>query len=541
MTWIIFFAVLSTLFAGWRAGRRMRFFLHIFQLEGYKRSAFLQWLFARPLDVLVRRSHQVGLLLLVLAGIGYTVTPFWTTVLLLPLWTVSFVSSKRYRQSREKKPLAYTNRLKRLIGTTGLLALVPVTMGAWWGFHAPGLWGFLPYLGGFFLADLAAPLWVVGASVLLAPLEHYFQVGFKRQARQTLLARPDLKIVAVTGSYGKTSVKFLIAEVLRLRYNVLATPGSYNTPMGICRVVNNQLRPEHQVLVLEMGARFRGDIAELCDLAQPDISVVTSVGVAHLETMGPIEQIALEKSTVISRLNPDGVAVLNADDPRVEAMAQLAPGAVWRVSTGEALAPDLLASEIRYGPDGARFEVRDEAGHEATFQTSLLGRHNVQNILLALAVGRALGLRLRQMTHAVARLQPVAHRLALREENGVTIIDDAFNSNPVGAKNAVEILGQFKSGRRVIVTPGMVELGERQWVENQAFGALIAHHTDLAILVGERQTAPIQDGLKQEGFAGDRLKIVATLFEAQDFLRTYLRPGDVVLYENDLPDQYNES
>ncbi len=182
----------------------------------------------------------------------------------------------------------------------------------------------------------------------------------------------------------------------------------------------------------------------------------------------------------------------------------------------------------------------DDTGDEVAFKTKLLGKHNVLNILLAVAVGREMGLRLRQMAHAVARVEPVEHRLQLRRQGAVTIIDDAFNANPVGARNAVEILGQFDTGRRVVVTPGMIELGARQDEENRAFGTYIARHADLAVLVGPQQTRPIQEGLQAEHFPEEQTKIFASFFDAQDFLKSYLRPGDVVLYENDLPDQYNE-
>jgi UDP-N-acetylmuramoyl-tripeptide--D-alanyl-D-alanine ligase len=163
----------------------------------------------------------------------------------------------------------------------------------------------------------------------------------------------------------------------------------------------------------------------------------------------------------------------------------------------------------------------------------------VTNVLLAVAVGRHMGLRLRQMAHAAERIEPVEHRLQLRERGDITVIDDAFNSNPVGARNAVEILGQMGGGRRVVVTPGMVELGKRQWAENKTFGTHIAEHDiDLAVLIGDDQTEAIREGLSAAAYPTDQVKVFSSLFEAQNFLKQYLRSGDVVLYENDLPDQY---
>jgi UDP-N-acetylmuramoyl-tripeptide--D-alanyl-D-alanine ligase len=291
-----------------------------------------------------------------------------------------------------------------------------------------------------------------------------------------------------------------------------------------------------------MGARYVGDIQELCELVTPGTAIVTNVGVAHTETMGDQESIALEKGTLVENVEPGGLAILNADDPRVNAMSSRNMVANFvRVGIDNTEA-DLVASDISYSIEGASFVVTDkETGASFPFKTQLLGRHNIMNILLAVAVGRSMDLRLRQMAHAVAQLEPVEHRLKLRNEGPILILDDAFNSNPVGAQNAVEILGQFKSGRRIVITPGMVELGEIQRDENEAFGRAMASNADLVLLIGPKQTAPILSGLLDAGFAPDRVHTFRALAEAQDFLKGFVRPGDVVLYENDLPDQYDEA
>lgn len=541
-------AVLVTLVAGWRAWRRLRYFLHVFQLEGYKLGEYGPWLGCRLGSVVIAPSHGVGLaVLLLVALLG---NAGWGVGLGLFAWMLAFASAKRYDGRREKKPLVFTDRMKRLARAAILLGAVPVVAGTVLAFASAGVvTGTLAFLLGWLAADLGAPLWVILAATLMKPVEAGVQNHYKRAAKQKLAAQRDLTVVGITGSYGKTSTKFVIAEILRQRFNTLATPSSYNTPMGLCLVINDRLRPDHRVLVLEYGIRYEGDMDELTELARPDIAVVTAVGPAHLETMGSVERIAREKGKLVEAVRPAGITVLNADDERVAAMADRVPdgaGRVWRVSTrGPRDGVDLAASAIRYGPEGATFTVTDDTGDEEEFRTRLLGEHNVLNLLLGLAVGRAMGLRLRQMAHAVARVEPVEHRLALRKENGVLVIDDAFNSNPVGAKNAVEILGQFEGGRRVIVTPGMVELGPRQAEENRAFGTHIARNLtgedDLAVLVGPTQTAPIREGLDAEGYPPERVKVVRSLFEAQDLLRPLLRTGDVVLYENDLPDHYDEA
>lgn len=534
-------ALLMTTFAGWRVWRRIRFFLHVFQLESYKPGRYIRWIRRRSEGRILRGSHIVAIPWLAITWWAYhQYQGTWIVAIALLIWAVLFASSRHYKGAPPKKRLAFTARMKRLVTTSGILTSIPILTGLIAGYQQGLPAGFFFYLSGFLIADLAAPLFVLLAAWLMVPVEKSIQNGFKKQAREKLASLPHLITIGITGSYGKTSVKFIVAEILKQRFHVLATPGSYNTPMGICLVVNNQLKPEHQILVLEMGMRYRGDIQELCAIAQPDLAVVTDVGVAHLETMGSIDQIALEKGDILEYMKPEGIAVLNIDNPYVAKMNERAPGKVWRISVEGNTSADIKAHNIEYGPEGAHFEVEDESGNRVSFTTKLLGRHNILNILLGVAIGREMGLRLRQIAHAVMRVEPVEHRLQLRPKGAITVIDDAFNANPVGARNAVEVLGSFKTGRRVIVTPGMVELGDRQWQENKTFGEHIAQNVDLAVLIGAQQTAPIVEGLQAQHFPEPQTKVFASFFDAQTFLQGYLKSGDVVLYENDLPDQYNE-
>lgn len=402
-----------------------------------------------------------------------------------------------------------------------------------------------PYLLGFLLSliDIIIPFLVFPAAWIMKPVESSIQNGFKRQARNKIQSMPHLKVVAITGSYGKTSTKFVIDAFLKERLSVCVTPGSFNTPMGICKVINNDLNASHQVLVLEMGARYEGNIKELCDIAAPDISVVTNVGIAHLETFGSQEAIAKEKATLARQLKPGGTLILNGDDPIVREMGTDRSD-IERILTGQS-DQQIWAEDLKIDENGTAFDLkwrRDDVIDGTRVQTKLLGNHNVQNILIAAGVARIFDIRLKTIAVAASRLEPVEHRLELKKQGDLTIIDDAFNSNPVGAKNAVDILAEFNSGRRIIITPGMIELGEMEEQENKALGEHIAKSgIDLAILVGKKQTAPIQKGIEEsESMNKPEVRVVSTLFEANDIITSDARPGDVVLYENDLPDSYNE-
>ncbi|MFA5669803.1 MAG: UDP-N-acetylmuramoyl-tripeptide--D-alanyl-D-alanine ligase [Balneolaceae bacterium] len=462
-------------------------------------------------------------------------------------------SVRRYKEDKVKKPLVLTSRVKRLIAPLVLFtAIMPVffTYSAYTGNllfsdmrlvnYNPGLLGFDVTLlvFGWVFGAILLPFWVLLSGWVMGPIELNIQEGFKKQARKKLASMPHLKVIAITGSYGKTSTKFMVRDLLKERFSVCSTPGSYNTPMGICKVINNDLQSHHQILILEMGARYEGNILELCDIAQPNIAIVTNVGVAHLETFGSKDIIAKEKGTVVENLPAGGVAILNADDELVASMGANRTD-IERITTG-LTSGDIKGGKISYTTSGSKFTV--QIGEQSEdIQTRLLGAHNVQNMLLAIGVAHHLEVRLKTMAVAAKKIEPIEHRLELKKAGDLFIIDDAFNSNPVGAKNAVEILGSFNTGKRIIITPGMVELGELEYEENKNFGEAIGKaNLDIIILVGEERAKPILEGVRLVGNQAEKVKIVPSLFEANELVRRLASAGDVVLYENDLPDVYNE-
>mgnify|MGYP003633917746 CR=1 FL=1 len=538
---------------------RGKFFLHVYQQMGYKNNEYRHWL----------KSHWDAKVLpweLGLFNIFIFVTvlpddwfPFvlTRTSVALILFVYGFFwlgSVRRYKEEKVKKPLVFTSRVKRLVAPIVLFStIMPLffTYAAYTGnviFLNVGLINFNPDILGFdvtllifgwVFGAILLPFWILLAGWVTAPIEQNIQEGFKKQARKKLASMPHLKVVAITGSYGKTSTKFMVRDLLKERFSVCSTPGSYNTPMGICKVINNDLQSHHQILILEMGARYEGNIQELCDIAQPDVAIVTNVGVAHLETFGSKEIIAKEKGTLVDNLPAGGVAILNADDELVTKMGANRAD-IERIVVG-LTAGDIKGGEITYNTSGSNFTVKIGEAEE-DFQTRLLGAHNVQNMLLAIGVAHHFGVRIKTMSVAAKNIEPIEHRLELKQAGDLFIIDDAFNSNPVGAKNAVEILGAFNSGKRIIITPGMVELGELEFEENKKFGEAIGNaDLDMIVLVGEERAKPIFEGVKMVEGQAEKVHIVHTLFEANEIVRNIATSGDVILYENDLPDVYNES
>lgn len=539
---------------------RARYFLQMLQQHGYKTHEYRGWILNNFSTRAITTEHVLFnvVIFAFIYSLAQMVTYVSGVVIMFVFTLFWFGSLSRYRPEKDKKPLVFTPRVIRLSVTLAVI-LLPI-------YYYLG--GFIfsvelfymsqaieepvgnyltadPYFLAFLLCliDIFVPFLIFPAAWLMKPVERAIQNGFKKQARNKLASMPHLKVVAITGSYGKTSTKFVIDAFLKERMSVCVTPGSYNTPMGICKVINNDLEATHQVLILEMGARYEGNIKELCDIARPDISVVTNVGLAHLETFGSQEAVAREKATLARELKPGGTLILNGGDPIVRKMGDNRTD-IKRVITGED-SGQIWADQQTVNRKGTSFtlHIREDGSETTTpVNTPLLGDHNIQNMVQAAAVARLFDIRPETIAVAASRMEPVEHRLELKQQGDLTVIDDAFNSNPVGAKNAVEILASFQTGNRIIITPGMIELGDLEEEKNREFGKQIgASGIELAILVGKERTKPIYEGIMEvKSGSKPELKVVSTLFDANEELQKYARPGDVVLYENDLPDSYNE-
>ena len=391
----------------------------------------------------------------------------------------------------------------------------------------------------FFLFPLFLPLWIALCGLLAWPIEKAISEMYFRDAQRILRERKDLIKIGITGSWGKTSVKFILGTILEEKYHTLVTPASFNTPMGVTKVIRSKLEPGHRVFVSEMGARHVGDIKEMCRLVHPQIGLLTSVGPQHLDTFKTVERVAKTKYELIDALPEDGEAFFADDGDICRTLYEKTT--VRKHLTGlDPEKDELWAEEIRYSPEGSTFLLcRGDEKTECT--TQLLGELNIRNILLCASTGLSLGLSMKQIARGIAKIRPVEHRLQLiRHPGGLNVIDDAFNSNIRGAKQAFQVLKQFPK-KRVIVTPGMVELGEQEAEMNRAFGTAMADCCDTAILVGKKRSEAIAAGLKENGFPEESILVAASLEDAASMMREITGAGDTVLFENDLPDNYSET
>lgn len=505
--------------------------LMMLQQNSYRNDRYSRWLSTSQDSTSAMRLVSGAVLLASLS----TLTPaIWISAGLI--CAVSLTNTIILARKKYKKPLVMTRRASRILLTMLLLAAIPTVICL---FVCQAQGASLIFVVDIILAAFCfSQSFALVANWLLKPVEANINRKYYQDAERILRGMPDLKIIGVTGSYGKTSTKHYLNRILSEKYDVMMTPGSFNTTMGVIRTVREYLKPYNEVFIVEMGAKQPGDIKEICDLVHPEIGIVTAVGEQHLESFKTIENVQRTKFELIDSLPTDGLAVVNNDFPFV-ANRKVDNVKCIRYAVSECGPAQYIAEDIRYSAHGTSFTVVTPTGEKFGFSTHLVGECNVSNLLAAIIVALRLEVPIEKIRYAVNDIQQVEHRLNMkRTPGGVTIIDDAFNSNPTGSKMALDVLKMMTGGRRIIVTPGMIELGERQEELNAKFGEYIAGAADIAIIVGHYNREAIISGIKSTDTTSLDVHTVNSFSEAQQLLATTLKPGDTILYENDLPDTF---
>ena len=331
------------------------------------------------------------------------------------------------------------------------------------------------------------------------------------------------EVVGVTGSAGKTSTKDVIAAMLSVRLAVGKTIGNFNNHVGVPLSIL-RLPAHSRVAVLEIGMNHAGEIRDLSAIARPRIGVVTNVGHAHMEAFDSIEGIAAAKRELIEALPPDGVAVLNADDPLVSRFRDAHAGRT--ITFGLSEGADFRAEEVEYTSDGARFRVNG-----VLFESSLLGRHSILNLLAGIAVASLFGIRAEELTGIVSGLSAGSMRGQRFVHNDILILNDCYNSNPDAARAMIDLLRETPAKRRIAVLGEMLELG--RWAESlhRDVGHYVAN-CGIDVLVGIRGAAShLVDAAKEAGQAVDAAFFFPDTDAAGDRLRQIARPGDVILFK----------
>ena len=515
--------------------------LHMLQQNLYnENNRYLKWLGKN-----INEFLNIEIIIMVITAFGSYVIydlkhySFFAQILVAIIYCINIIRWKNTLENEQKKkPLVITKRIKRLIITTSILYLIPVII-LMISSSIKTAWIMLFILT---IEVYLNPLIVFIANIINLPIEKCVYVYYKSKAQNKLRDMNKLKIVGITGSYGKTSSKNILSDILNIKYNALPTPKNLNTYNGLIMTVNNNLDKFTDIFIAEMGAYVKGEITGLCNLVNPQYGILTTIGTAHLESFGSKENIIEGKFELIESMPLDGIGVLNRDDTnQVNYKLKNNCKIIWIGIDNEDV--DLRATNIKCSYQGTSFDVEfKKEGRTFHFETKLLGNHNVYNILAGLALGREFGIDYEDLIQAVKGVKPVEHRLELKKLGRFYQIDDAYNSNPTGAKSALKVL-KMMPGIKIVVTPGMIELGKKEDEYNEIFGEQISEVADYVILIGKNKTKAIQDGLKKKNYDFENVIIYNDVREAYGFINAIAMEQEekvYALFENDLPDTYNE-
>ena len=501
--------------------------LGVLQSSGYSNKKYCKWLRKKG-NLAFERFVLLAMLCALssaVAGLCFSFAGEWAAIISLAPFLIFFilylVADKKVALRSE---LTFTPRLWRLYSVLILVTLVICYLAVTLLNFADAVWEnkFFNYLRYCPLAVM--PLILIPLMLLSNGIAKIYEIPHNKKfikRAKAKLSSSDIKVIAITGSFGKTSTKFILNSMLSKKYRVLTTPRSHNTPIGIALAVNSHDLKDYDVFIAEMGARHLGDIEELCEICPPDISVITGVCGQHLETFKTFQNIVKAKGEILSYTKERAIIADDCFDLFAEFPAK-------KLRSN-------CVSDIECTPEGTAFTLT-LGGNSKKVKTKLLGRHSALNIGLAAEAAYYVGMTLEEIAEAVGEIEYIEHRLQLIKSGGVNILDDGYNSNVKGAAAAIEVLKSF-DGRKIVVTPGLVELGVMEEKENFELGKKLVG-LDFVILVGDTLIGSVKKGYEENGGDSGKLKICPTLQSAQEELKGFIKEGDTVLFLNDLPDIY---
>lgn len=528
------------------ATKRHMNYLHALQQDDYDNGRLMTWIIRNNVY-----DSRVSGFLIIMIGLSFThVAPDMVTNILIFLAFIMAAYFEKDPRKVSKKSLILTQRARRIL--ISAMTITVISAASIFVFPSSILWLFIVQ---------ALPLFLVIGNMVLRPYETVTQKTFFNEARAKM-EEINPTVIAITGSYGKTSVKHILGHILKSSAPTLMTPGSVNTLMGITRIIREQLAPNHKYFIVEMGAYGPGSIASLCQLTPPNIGMITAIGHAHYERFKTLETVVHAKYELAeSVLARRGTMIVHektlkfpySRDMRArnmdsfivcgEPMNTTQPKNVQEYSY---LTPDdLHIIAVEQTPKGICAHIKWK-NEKYTLRAPLYGVHHGHNIALAFACAMSLGMEAKDIKSALARLPQIQHRLEVKAQiDGTIIIDDAFNSNPPGFRSALHVLGvlakdnieQKGAGRAILITPGIVELGGAHDEVHKTIGGLAANICDIAIVVNGARIPTFLEGLRGAK-TRTQIKEFDTFAQAQEWIIANKKAGDVILIENDLPDIY---
>ena len=512
--------------------------LQMLQLTGYKLNGYLRWFKETKYSYISRLFMLSFLSLAAMLMTNVLLADFFVVpvlkfvgILFYILFSSLFITN--LFTAKQKTPLKYTKRMTRLVVVYFILILIFSILIEILGFM------FIPYLsyGLIGIIPIMLPLFVFLAYYITYPIEKLISNSYVKKAKKKLESIKNIQVIGITGSYGKTSVKNILKTILSEKYKVCASPSSYNTPLGLAKTILQNLNSDNEIFIAEMGAKQRFDIKELCEMVKPKIAIITGIGNQHLLTFGSVDNIIKTKSELAEYVsNNHGKLFVNIESDGAKKLVNNFKDAI-KVSIKDNKT-DLFVKDIKTTKDGSKFSLCFN-NEVVECKTILLGDHNISNILLAATVAINLGLTLKEIQEGIEKLVTIPHRLEIvKSSSTYTILDDAYNSSVEGSKASLDVLSKF-DGKKFVITPGLVELGTEQFNSNFEFGMDMAKVCDYVIIDSVINYDAISSGLIFGGFDEKNIIQVANLTQAVQMLNTLASSNDVVLFENDLPDNYS--
>lgn len=516
-------------------------FFQIVQLYGYKLSGFFKWQKQTKFKYLSQLVFFSvlgfgGLLVFNIVFASFNISKYFAYIGLIFYFSLGILLIARILGESKKTPLKDTKRMRRLqvifFIFNVIFSFVIIVLSS----------GLSKYIRFSTVAFTPILLYVVFPIVfyLVHPIEVLIQYSYigkaKRKLKKLEAKKPKIKI-GITGSYGKTSLKMILAAILSESFKVSYSPASYNTPMGITKFILKNVKASDDIIIAEMGARKPKDIKKLCNIICPDIGIITSVGEQHLETFKTVDNVAKTKFEIVEFSKPNA-KIFVGDDFNLKKLFLKIKKEKYCTSNERKNGYFAYAKNTKAGTTGTKFTICI-GQDECELETRLLGVHNIENIVLASSVAYKLGVKLEQIQNAVKNLKPISHRLELiNAPNGVFVLDDTYNASPQGSKRALEVLADFTGKTKWVVTPGLIEQGEKQKIANINLGKNISEVADFVIVVNKLNRKAILEGLKQGGFNENNIFVVDTLEKAKEIIAQKVKEDNVVLLENDLPDNF---
>lgn len=369
-------------------------------------------------------------------------------------------------------------------------------------------------------------IFLIIINVLILPIDIFIKELLVFLAKRKIKNLKNLKIIGVAGSYGKTGMKDLLATVIDEKFQVVKTPESVNTPVGIARLIISEVNKKTEILIIEMGEYYSGDIKNICLIAPPQISVITGINEAHLERLKTIDNTIKTIFEIAQNMKPNGILLLNAKDKLIKNHYK----------------KFIARQEIYLYQAKGKIEFNEDAPgfiYQKIF-FPVLGQYNLDKIDGVIYLVKKLGLTTKEIENGLKKVKTPAHRLqpVFNREKNILAIDDSYNGNPDGVEEAIKTLSLFKKRRKIFVTPGLVEIGDKSREVHQRIGQRLNDVADLVILVKNSATPDIEEGLIKAGFNQKNILWFDSMMEAQNNLANILKSGDVVLFQNDWPDNY---